>query len=66
MMLDKVDNITLSLDLDSVENKDDHQCLTLISVCPDSRPFHKTYNHLREETKRHRRMELYTLRAVLS
>lgn len=24
MMLDKVDNITLSLDLDSVGNKDDH------------------------------------------
>lgn len=34
-MLDKVDNITVSLYLDSVENKDGHRCLTLVSVCSE-------------------------------
>lgn len=46
-MLDKADNITLSLGLDSVENKVGHRCLTLVSVCSDGRTFHKTYNHPR-------------------
>jgi hypothetical protein len=39
MMLDKVDNITGSLHPDSVESKDGHRCLTLVSVCSDSKLF---------------------------